>query len=143
MKKILLAAFLGTAVLLTSCNSDDNTIVTPIKSDLEGTWEAKTFKYTMPDGQEHEFEFSRIKQGCAVDILTLTADKKAVLKEENKVNEACEPSTTNGTYTAAQITFGENVREVISVNASDLVLKYEMMYGGFGTADVVVTYGKK
>lgn len=141
---MLLGAVLACGVLVSSCNSDDNNPVLPTKSKLEGTWEAQKVLYTIPTtNTEHSLDFATIKRGCAVDVLTLTADKKAVLKEENKVNQACDPSTTNGSYTTTNVVLGSSDREVVSVNDQELVLRYFMNFENYGATNVKVTYIRK
>lgn len=144
MKKVLLSALFACAAIVSSCNSTDNDPILPTKSKLEGTWQAQTILYTNPiTNQEHGVDFATIKRGCAVDIITLTSDKKATLKEENKVDQACEPTTTNGTFTDANVVLGGSTREVVSVNDQELTLKYIMSFENYGTTDVKVTYIRK
>lgn len=120
-------------------------------SNMVGVWKAETLSYsfTIPGQPEqtHEFPFDHasLKQGCGTDYLTVLQGTTVSLKQNNKNTAgACEDVTLGGTWTESSITIsGESEpREVISVNANQLVLKYSMTYSG-RTTDVNVTYSKQ
>ncbi len=144
MKKLILGLGLFTAVTFVACNSNDDTTITKETNKLVGSWEASKLKYTIPTGQTMEHDFSAIKQGCAVDVITIATDNTAVLAEESKADSTspCTAQTTNGTWTDEKITFGESERTVVSVDDSSLVLRYSFQYGTY-TTDIDVTYAKK
>lgn len=141
MKKIV--KFIAIAVVgfgFVACSSDDD--ATPV-NPMEGTWVAKTISY---DAGAHSgtypFDHEIFKKGCATDYLTLTADQKASLKENNK-NEAdvCVDQISNGTWTTAKVTINGVDRAVKSSSATELVLVYPINFMG-QTLDVDVLYTK-
>ena len=170
MKRLfIISVFLMSGAAIISCSNDDSTInvevpVTPPTTDtvtpepepqpiskMVGVWKAETLSYsfTIPGQPEqtHEFPFDHasLKQGCGTDYLTILQGTTVSLKQNNKNTAgACEDVTLGGTWTESSITInGESApREVISVNANQLVLKYSMTYSG-RTTDVNVTYSKQ
>lgn len=170
MKRLfIISAFLMSGAAIISCSSDDSTVsvevpVTPPTSDtvtpepepqpiskMVGVWRAETLSYsfTIPGQPEqtHEFPFDHasLKQGCGTDYLTVLQGTTVSLKQNNKNTAgACEDVLLGGTWTETSITIsGESApREVVSVNANQLVLKYSMTYSG-RTTDVNVTYSKQ
>lgn len=142
MKKVILGLGLFAATTFIACNSNDDT--TPETNKLVGSWQASKLKYTIPTGQTMEHDFSAIKQGCAVDIITIATNNTAVLTEETKADAAspCTEQTINGTWSDEKITFGESERTIVSVDDTTLVLRYNFQYGTY-TTDIDVTYAKK
>jgi len=142
MKKLVyLSAFLLAGLAVTSCGSDDSS---PIKqSPLIGKWQASSLSYTYPGGT-NTHDFSAIKDGCAVDVIEFQSDK-VTLTEEQKVEDKCTKSTHSGVYTDKIVSMADEdlPRQIISVNSTELVLKYSMEYPKFGRTDVEVKYIRK
>lgn len=141
MKNIFVAAALTVAALgFTACSSDDDNNVA--QSPMVGEWKAQTVSYVRPDtGEIMTHDFSMITNGCDVDELELRANNVADLEIESKVNDVCVEAHKPGTWSDAKVTIeGEELsREVISITATELVLKYNMTWG-YGTTDVTVKY---
>lgn len=148
-RKILFASACVIAGLgFTACSSDDDNNPTLETNLLVGDWKATELSYTftIPGGepQTHTFPFSQITDGCDVDELELRANNSADLETENKVDEVCVESHTAGTWNDTSVTIEgeEAAREVISVDATKLVLKYMMNYGNYGSTAVTVSYSR-
>lgn len=142
-KKVLFASAIVVAGLgFTACSSDDdNTVET---NAMVGEWKAQTVSYVRPDtGQTMTHDFSMITGGCDVDELELRSNNVADLEIESKVAENCVESHIAGTWNDTSVTIAgeEAAREVVSVSATELVLKYEMTWG-YGTTEVTVNYKK-
>ncbi|MBW3518541.1 hypothetical protein [Flavobacterium sp. NKUCC04_CG] len=150
MKKLIYMSTLVLAALtINSCSSsDDNNIPNPIDPEpsnkLIGKWEATNLTYTYPAGT-NTHPFATIKEGCAVDIIELLPLKVGTVKVENKVGQNCEGSTDVVAWNDETISVvgEETKRTIISVNDTELVLKYKMNYPKFGTTDVTVSYTRK
>lgn len=142
MRKVFVLATLAVASLgFTACNSDDDNTTT---NPMIGEWKAQTLSYVRPDnGQTMTHDFSLITGGCDVDELELRQNNTADLEREGKIDEVCVESHTAGTWNENSVTIeGETApREVISVSATELVLKYNMTWQ-FGNTDVTVKYTK-
>lgn len=141
MKNIFVTATLVVIAFgFTACSSDDDNNVA--QSPMVGEWKAQTVSYVRPDtGETMTHDFSMITNGCDVDDLELRADNVADLERES--GEGCLESHTAGTWNETSVTIvGEELaREVISVTATELTLKYNMTWG-YGTTDVTVKYSK-
>lgn len=141
-KKVLFASAVVVAGLgFTACSSDDDN-PTVEANPLVGEWKAQTVSYVRPDTNETmTHDFSMITGGCDVDDLELRADKVADLERES--GEGCPETHTPGTWNDEEISIEgeEKSREIISVSATELVLKYNMTWG-YGTTDVTVKYAK-
>lgn len=143
MKKFALAlGLLVSSFGFIACSSDDD--ATPVDNNpMVGDWKAVDLSYTMPNGETHTFPFASITGGCDVDEIELRANNSAELEIENKVEDVCTEQHISGTWNDEVITFdGVNPKYVVSVDATTLVLKYEMTYGNFGTIEVTVSYAR-
>ncbi|HUH51685.1 MAG TPA: hypothetical protein VLZ11_06270 [Flavobacterium sp.] len=131
---------LVTGTLFTACSKDDN------KSEVDplvGEWKAEILSYTMGGHTgTHPFDHEYFKQGCGTDYITLTSAKTVSLTENNKEGELCVDEVFAGTWNDQQITVKGAVREIISVNASKLVLIYDLDYSG-QTLPVTVEYSRQ
>lgn len=146
-KKVLFASAVVVAGLgFTACSSDDDNNPVIDANLRVGEWKAVelSYSFTIPGGepQTHTFPFSTITNGCDVDELELRANNSVDLETESKVGEVCTEAHIAGTWTDTAITVQgeETPREVVSVTASELVLKYMMEYGNYGTTEVTVKY---
>lgn len=141
MKKFFVASIVGLSSLgFIACSSDDDS--TPTNNDpMVASWKAAELSYTIPNGPSHTFPFSAITQGCDVDEIELRANNSAEVEVENKVNDVCTEQHYVGTWTNEVITLdGINPKQVVSVEANKLVLKYWMTYGSYGDIEVTVSY---
>ena len=144
-KKVLFASAILVAGLgFTACSSDDDNNPPVEANPLVGEWKAETVSYVRPDnGETMTHDYNMITFGCDVDVLTLFADNTSDLEVYDKVEEDCVENHKSGTWNDEAVTVeGEEApREVISVNDSELELKYEMTYG-YGTTVVTVKYSR-
>lgn len=148
-KKVLFASAVVVAGLgFTACSSDDDN-PTVEANPLVGEWKAETISYDFVNPQTgetmtntHPFSHPMISEGCDVDELELRANNVADLEIESKVDNACVESHIAGTWNDTSVTIeGETpAREVVSVTATELKLKYMMTFPAFGTTEVTVTY---
>lgn len=142
MKKLIFASILGLASFgFVACSSDDDSS-TPINTDpMVGDWKAVELSYSIPNGPSHTFPFSAITAGCDVDEIELRANNSADVEVENKVNEVCAEVHHVGTWNNEVISVeGLNDKQVVSVDANQLVLKYWMTYSTYGDLEVTVKY---
>jgi hypothetical protein len=143
MKKLLFASILGLSSLgFVACSSDDDS--TPVNADpMVGEWKAVELSYTIPNGPTHTFPFSAITNGCDVDDIELRANNSADVEVENKVNDVCTEQHYTGTWNNEVVNVeGLNPKQVVSVDANQLVLKYWMTYGTYGDIEVTVKYNR-
>lgn len=150
MKNIFVGAVLAVAAMgLTACSSDDDNNVS--QDPMVGDWKAYELSYSFVNPatgelmtNTHPFSHEMISEGCDVDELDLKANNIADLEIESKIDGTCVESHIAGTWNATTITIlGEtSAREVISVSATELVLKYPMTFTQFGTTDVTVKFSK-
>lgn len=145
MKKFFVTAAVVVAGFgFTACSSDDDN--SQADNNLRvGDWKAVELSYIRPDtGETHTLPFSMITGGCDVDDLELRQNNTVDLETESKVDEVCVEAHIAGSWNDTSVTVEgeETAREIISVTSTELVLKYTMTYGGFGTTEVTVRYIK-
>lgn len=131
---------LVTGTLFTACTKDDN------KSEVNpliGEWKAETASYSMPGHSgTYPFDHPTFKQGCGTDYLTISANNTVSLKENNKVDEICVDQVAAGTWTNETINVKGADRAVISVDATKLVLVYDLSFMG-QTLPLTVEYSRQ
>lgn len=146
MKKIFFVCALAVAGFgLTACSSDDDSNNGTVNtSPMVGEWKAVELSYTMnpnDPNSTHTFPFVVVSQGCDVDELDLKPNYSAELEVENKVDDVCTEKKYFGSWDEEKITLdGINNKDVVSVSQNELVLKYVMDYGNYGTIEVTVKY---
>ncbi|WP_158963243.1 hypothetical protein [Myroides fluvii] len=146
MKKLVaICAFLALPFAISSCSSDDNSVIRK-KSDYEGTWVTDSLFYSIPNGPSMKHKFKEFPGEDAVeeDVLVLTSDK-AVLVEKRK-QSGVQPDV-KGEINAMVITFNSDdarltPRTIQAVTASQLTVLYDINMRGFNLP-VRVTYKRQ
>lgn len=127
----------------TACSSDDDN-PTEVNARV-GVWEADKLTYTFGDQTNtHDYDHPMFKQGCVTDYLTLDENKSASLKENNKnESDVCVDEIKTGMWNQNSVTLQgeEQAREILSVSANEMTLKYPLNFMG-QTLEVIVTYKK-
>lgn len=120
--------------------TDDNTPGVPHL--MEGTWKAETFDYVVNE-ISYTLDFTALTNGCPTDYLTIKASSVADLEENKKNTEnVCEDVITTGSWTEQTVTISGAARQVVSVDDTELVLKYSDNSGN-NLGEITVTYSRQ
>ena len=146
MKKYILIATLAiTGVFMSNCNSDDNNDSMDY-SKYEGTWKAGKVTYEFAGNVHGPYDFETLPGPDAVcegDLLKFS-ENTVQLVESKKVND-CKPVVSEGVIQGKDILVlqgKDKQRKIESVNATEMVVSYEMKMGALD-APIKVTYNKQ
>lgn len=147
MKKLVaICAFLALPFAISSCSSDDNSVIRK-KSDYEGTWVTDSLFYSIPNGPSMKHKFSDMPGGenaVTEDVMTLIEDEATLVETTRKgnVNPAVQGVIKDQLITFTSEDPRHTPRKIQAVTEQKLTVVYDISMRG-DKLPVTVTYKRK